>query len=125
MSISHIPEDGLFLCAALLCIGAARSEAAAAGRINGTGNVSLQPFDFSRVIRIGHRNGRQQCFRVWMLRILKELIRTAKLNDVAQIHHHDAIAQVLNDAQIVGNKDVRQAVFLLQILQQVQDLRLN
>ena len=47
------------------------------------------------------------------------------LNDFAQIHDGDIIANVLNDTEIVGNEKVGQTQFLLQLAKEIEDLGLD
>jgi hypothetical protein len=41
------------------------------------------------------------------------------------LHHRDVIGQVFDDADIVGDEQVGNAEFILQFLEQIQDLRLH
>src|SRR5215469_13989140 len=54
-----------------------------------------------------------------------ELARSRHLNDRAKIHHRHAIADVLDDGKVVGNENISQTELLLQVFQQIDDLRLN
>src|SRR5262249_23799310 len=47
------------------------------------------------------------------------------LYDLAQIHHGDVRADVLHYGKVVGNENVSQTEFLLQVLQEIDDLCLN
>ena len=47
------------------------------------------------------------------------------LDDPAEIHHGDAVADVLDHRQVVRDEQVRQAELALQVHQQVDDLRLD
>ena len=49
----------------------------------------------------------------------------AILAQLAQVHDADAVADVLDDREVVGDEDERQAVAPLQVLEQVQHLRLH
>ena len=51
--------------------------------------------------------------------------RVRHLDDLAQVHHGDAVADVAHDRQVVGDEQVRQAELALQVLEQVDDLRLD
>ncbi len=46
-------------------------------------------------------------------------------HDLAQIHDHDAAADVLDDGQIVRHKKIGHAALALEVLQQIDDLRLH
>ena len=60
-----------------------------------------------------------------MYGILKQLVGAGKLQTLTQIHDHDVVGDVLDDAEVVGNEHIGQAHFVLQVHQQVQDLSLN
>ena len=47
------------------------------------------------------------------------------LGDLAEIHHHHAVAHVAHHVQVVGDEQIGEAEFLLQVQQQVQHLRLD
>ena len=54
----------------------------------------------------------------------KSLLRFGGLDDAADIHDGDAVADMFDDAEVVGYEQVGKAEALLQLQQQVQDLRL-
>ena len=47
------------------------------------------------------------------------------LDDVAAAHHGDRVGDVVDDREVVGHEEVGEPERLLQILEQVQDLRLH
>ena len=47
------------------------------------------------------------------------------LDDLPKVHHRDAARDVLDDREVVRNEDVGETQTLLQVLQQVDDLRLH
>ena len=47
------------------------------------------------------------------------------LDDLAEIHDRDAVGDVLHHREVVGDEDVGEAEAALQVLQQVDDLRLD
>ena len=51
--------------------------------------------------------------------------RIRRLHNPAQIHHHHPAADVLDDREVVSNKQVSDSQLLLQILQQIDDLGLH
>jgi len=75
--------------------------------------------------RIRNRYGGKQTLRVWVLRIGKNFLRRARLNQIAQMQHADSVGNVLDHAQIVGNEQIRATGLGLNVLHQVDDLRLN
>ena len=60
-----------------------------------------------------------------MQRLSEELARLRELHDLANVHHRDPVADAPNDAQIVRHKQVGESQALLQLQQQVQNLRLD
>ena len=60
-----------------------------------------------------------------MLRLREERARVGELDDLAEIHHRDAVADVLDHREVVGDEQVGEAEFLLQVHQQVDHLRLH
>ena len=54
-----------------------------------------------------------------MYRRTEELLCIADLYDLPQIHDHDLVGKMLDNAQIVGNKQIGKSHFLLDILHQV------
>ena len=49
--------------------------------------------------------------------------RRADLDDLAEVHHRDAVAEVLDDGEVVGDEQDREAEPQLEVAQQVEDLR--
>ena len=49
----------------------------------------------------------------------------ADLADLAEVHDDDAVADVLHHREVVRDEDQREAVALLHVLEQVEDLRLH
>ena len=60
-----------------------------------------------------------------MLRIFKHRASGANLNDLPEIHHRHVIAQMFDHAEIVGDKEKRDAEVVAKIGEQVDNLRLN
>ena len=54
-----------------------------------------------------------------------ELVGVGQLDDLAEVHHRDAVAHVAHDGEVVGDEDQRQPELALQVAQQVEDLRLD
>ena len=75
--------------------------------------------------RIRHRHRRQQRLRVGMLRRGEQRAPVRQLDDLAEIHHRHAMRHVLDDGEVVADEQQRQAELVLQIDQQVDDLRLH
>ena len=60
-----------------------------------------------------------------MLRRSEDLPPRRHLDDLAEVHHGDTVRHVLDDRKIMADEEQREAEFLLQILQQVDYLRLD
>ena len=67
----------------------------------------------------------KQHLGIGMLRIGKHRLGIARLHDLAPLHDADRIRHVAHDAEIMGDQQQRHAIFGLQVLQQLQDLRLH
>ena len=49
----------------------------------------------------------------------------SKLHDITQIHDHDTVAEMLDDPQIMGDKEVGQLVLFFDVLHQIDYLGLD
>jgi len=56
--------------------------------------------------------------------VVVDLGLVADFHDAAQIHHSDAIGDVADHRQVMGDEDVGDPELVLDLLQQVHDLRL-
>ena len=57
--------------------------------------------------------------------MLKNLLGGTGLQQVAQMEHPDAVRDILDHGKVMGNEEVGRAGLLLDILHQVDHLRLN
>src|SRR3954471_1728407 len=71
------------------------------------------------------RDALQQPERVGMPRPAEELLGAAGLHEQARIHDVDALAHAGHDSQVVRDQDERGLALLDELLQEVEDLRLN
>ena len=74
---------------------------------------------------LGHGDRRQQRLRVRMARLREQRALVGELDDPAEVHHGDPRRDELDDREIVRDEDVGQPEPLLQVAQQVHDLRLD
>ena len=74
-------------------------------------------------VRFG--NGRQERFGVGVLGVGVKFERGRHLDNFADVHDSDAIADMGDDAEIVGDEDVGEPHLFLQLLQEVEDLGLH
>ncbi len=86
-------------------------------------------FPFDRVIpgtaHIEARNLRQQGLGIGVVGRAKQLLHRRALDHTAQIHDHHAVTQMLDHAQVMADEQIRQAQFVSQVHEQIEDLRLN
>ena len=107
-------------------LGAARVEAAAVGRVGRRRDVAGEddPLALVAADRVGHRHGRQQRLGVRVRRAGGTRRRGVPTSTIsAEVHHRDAVAEVLDDGEVVGHEQDREAEAPLQVAQQVEDLR--
>ena len=100
-------------------------EVAARRRIDGAGHVALEDDPLAGLFGHGLGHGAQERLRVRVQRAGENLLRRAHFDDAAQVHHGHAPADMTDDAEVVGDEEVREIETLLQVLQQVDNLRLN
>ena len=93
--------------AAIDRIGAAGVKAAAGGRIERARHLALQHDAAALCLRLRHRNGRQQRAAIGMAGGGKQRLGFRGLDDDAEIHHGDAVGDVLHDGQIVRRRRCR------------------
>src|SRR5260221_275814 len=115
------------LGADLLRLPAPRVEAAAGRRVHRGRHVAGKndPLALALDGRIGDRHGRKERLRIRVKRVLVEVDAVAELDDLAEVHDRDAVADVANDRQVVSDEEVRELELVLQLLEEVDDLRLD
>src|SRR5581483_11505311 len=106
-------------------VRAAGVEVAAARRRGGVGDLALEDDAPGPGARVGLGDRREQRRGVGVERLGEKLARLGQLDDLPHVHDRDAVADVLDHAQVVGDEEVGQAESLLQLEHQVQDLRLH
>src|SRR3712207_5687727 len=104
--IAEITQRRLFDRTDLLCIPAARMEITTTRRIGSIGDIPWQDDRLGTYPRIGLGHRRQECFSIWMLGIVIQLCRLGLLSYLTDIHHGDPVADVFDDAQVMGDKYV-------------------
>src|SRR5215207_7366657 len=102
-------------------LGTARVEAAAGRRIERIGDLAGD-LDAARPSE-GVRNRGDEGARVGMARTGEDRLPAPGLDDAAEIHHGDAVAHVLDDAEVVADHDVGQPEGVLELEQEIDDLR--
>jgi hypothetical protein len=95
------------------------------GGAKGLGTSPASSTRSLRTLGSGARDRRQQRLRVGMQRPIVEIALARDLDQLAEIHHRDAVADVLHHGKVVSDEQIGEAEALLQVLQQVHDLRLD
>ena len=60
-----------------------------------------------------------------MLRVTEDFGRHALFDDLSLGHDQDVVADVFDDGEVVRDEEVGEAEFFLQVLQEVDDFRLD
>ena len=123
----HLAEFGDSVLARVDRDRATRMEHTARRRVHRAGHVAGQDDAFALSLdqRIGNRDGGQKRSRVRVERVVVEFVAVRDLDDVAEVHHGDAVADVADDRKVVSDEQVGQPELLLQVFEQVDDLSLN
>src|SRR5437870_200566 len=81
--------------------------------------------DIKKLVPGSLRRRGEQRARVRMARTIEDALGRADLDDAAEIHDRDAVADRPHDREVVGDEEQRQIVGSAKTLQQVEDLRPN
>ena len=108
-----------------LGVAAARMEGTAGRRRRSARDLALEDDGFVLRGRIRPRDRGQQSLRIRMPWTCEEGFGRREFDDATDIHHGEPIGDVLDDAEIVRDEEIADTEILLQILQQVEDLRLD
>lgn len=102
-------------------------ERAAAWRVGGARQVPLEQHTSATVLhlRVGNWNGAEQCLAIWMYRAAIQFTAFGDLDDLAEIHHCNAVGDVLHHIQPVSDEQVGQAEPVLKILKEIYHLCLD
>ena len=109
-------EGWLHLTTKRLAIGAARMKSATGRRIHGTGHIPVQNDAFLLSARLGHRHSRKESPCIGVFSVPVNGFAGGDFDDLAKVHNRHAMADVLDDAQIVRDKEIGQMHLLLQFL---------
>src|SRR6476620_9564807 len=116
MTVPPIYQRRLLFGADRLRLPAACSKAAAGGRVCRAGHVTFEHDALSAptLRRLLDRYGRQQCLCVGMSRPVVDVLLRPDLDDLAEIHDGNAIGDVTNEREIMGDEQVRETEVALQ-----------
>jgi len=99
----------------LLRLPATGVEAAARGRVHRRGHVAGEDDALALLLdlRVGDRDGREQRLAVRVERVLVEVDAVGELDDLAQVHDRDSVADVAHDREVVRDEQVRKVEAVL------------
>ena len=92
---------------------------------HGIGDFALDHGDAALDGRIGDRHGRKQAAGIIMRWRFEHLPAAAHFHDLAEIKHGDAVAHLFHDSHVMADEQESEVEALLQVEQQVADLRLD
>ena len=95
------------------------------GGLTGLGTSPCSTRFLRLIARVRHRHREQQRLGVRMQRRGEQRLLVGVFDDAAEIHHRDAVADVLDHREIVRDEQVSEPHLALQVDHQVQDLRLD
>jgi len=98
-------------------------ERAARGRMQSARHLAMKNDAFAFEAWRGQWNGGKKRAGIGMPRICKQRFAWPDFDNAAEMHHRDAIGDMLHHGEVVGNENVGQAKPVLQIAQQVEHLR--
>src|SRR5215207_10309249 len=103
---------------------AARVEGAGLRGIGRGGDLAgNRPERRRAALELGHRL--HKCRGIRMTRRRVDRRRRSALDDAAEIHHRDAVAEMPDDAEVVRDEEHREIELAAQAQEQVDDLRLD
>ena len=115
-------KDGITATANLLGERAPRVERTTSRRAENTGDLTAGRCPLAPQRRVNMRNRSHERSCVWVQRIAVQFVRGRSFYNPSHIHDCYEITGELDDGQIVGDEQIGQAEFPLQILEQIQNL---
>ncbi len=127
---AKIDELGPLDTAHVGCVAAARMKPATARGVDRARHLALEDdplasCDSVLLACLYHRDRGQQRLGVGVDRARVEVVGRRDLDDDAQVHHRDPVGDVADDAEVVGDEDVGEVELVLEVVEQVDDLRLD
>src|SRR5262249_6250512 len=122
VAASLIAQRRLDLGADRQRLGTARVEAAARRRIERARHLALEDHLLAHVVGMRGERVVEQDLRVGMQRARVELVGGRGLEQLAEVHHADARADVLHHGQVVGDEEIAHAGAILDLAQEVHHL---
>jgi len=123
----YLPKGRRLLRTARLRQRTPRAKRAADRRVKGARDFSREDDALPRALhsRVGDGNCGEESPRVRVKGIPVELVARRHLYEVAEVHHADAIGEVADHGEVVGDEEVGKAALLLEAVEEVYDLGLD
>ena len=100
-------------------------EVAAGRRVLGRGHITFDDELLASCAWVRHGRGCNQGAGVRVPRVCEQRVLAGNFDNAPQIHHRDAVADVLDHAEIMADEQVGEAELLLQVHHQVEHLGLH
>lgn len=94
-------------------------EVAAAGGIDGAGDFPGEDDAPGDLHRVGRGGGREKGLCVRVAGVFVELDAVGDFDDFAQVHNGDAVAEMFDDGEVMGDEEVGEFQFVLEVGQEV------
>ncbi len=118
-------KRGRFMAASVFRDRAAGVERAPPGRVQGRRNIAREHDAPPPGRGIEDGDCGKQGLGVGMPGPGTHVVRGTEFDDVTEIHHGDAAAEMFHDGEVVGDEEVSEAAFPLEILEEIDDLGLD
>src|SRR5271154_4513694 len=87
-------------------VGTARRQATTSGKPDGARDLTAEADPFLLMPRIDDRHRGQKRTRVGMSRMVEHLLRWARLDDCAEVHHEDSVRKVPDHLEVVADEEI-------------------
>src|SRR4249919_280351 len=128
-TVAEVGERRSFSPADVCRVSAAWMEAARGRGVNGARYLALEHDPRASrtwgIVRLDHGNRREEGLGVGVDRALVELVDRCHFDNHAKVHHRDPVRDMSDDSQVVRDEDVGEPVLVLEVVEQIDDLRLN
>src|SRR5688572_15971290 len=121
--VAEAAVSGLVGHAAGHHLGTARVERAAPRQVRRVGWLARNRIERLLAPELRHRA--EQGARVWVLGVVEQLAYRRLLDDLAGIHHRDPVTHLRDDAEVVRHEDQCHARVPLDVLEEIEILRLD
>ena len=94
-------------------------------RVDGAGDIAGQAQLRPAVGTVQSRSGCQESLGVGMPRRCQHFRSLTVFDNAAEVHDGNPFRQKADNAEVVGDEEIRQAEFVLEVFEKIEDLRLH